>query len=93
MRTAWSPTLTRRRWADLIGAAALPSWGALSDPPSLSPLPCTDSWTRVSPDTPVFFPDENLERLAVPDRMGPFEYLDTTGHGSSRRNIASAFTI
>ncbi len=77
MSTSSKRMLTPLLWTGLIGVAALlrdPCWSAPSDPPNPSALPCTENSTRVGRDTHVFFPDENLERLAL--RLSPGLYAD-----------------
>ena len=64
-------------WIELLCLAALlqhPCWSAPSDLPTPSALPCSDSSTEVAHDTHVFFPDENLERLAL--RLSSSLYAD-----------------
>ena len=86
MRTAWSPTLTRCLWAALIGAAALPCWGAPPDASAAASLPCTDSSASVARDTHRFLPDENLERLAL--RLSSGLYADKTIYDRLVRDVA-----
>jgi hypothetical protein len=63
-----------------------PCWGAPPVPPNPSTLPCANSWTRVARDTHVFFPDENLERLAL--RLSSGLYADKTIYDRLVRDVA-----
>jgi hypothetical protein len=77
MRTTSSRTTPSRLWIGLIAVVGLlqnPSWSAPSAPPIQSILPCSDPATHAARDTHVFFPDENLERLAL--RLSSGLYAD-----------------
>jgi hypothetical protein len=70
-------TWARGAWLELmcvISALSHPCFGAQSDSLTHSSVPCTENSQRVTPDTHVFFSDENMELLAL--RLSSGLYAD-----------------